>query len=186
MPNNNYPSAMFGGGVDFGTMQIRSAIASDLADIVECEDLAFNLRARTTLAKEVSAHGQLASQIDRGDIHVIAAGPAFLGYISFSLRHDHLFVAAVAVHPKYHRTGVGSRLLSFAGATAFRHGLGKVHLFTDGHNAGNLDFYRQRGYVETGRCEEGDFFRVYLSKAIIGHPGKSLASISSKSKLSAA
>jgi ribosomal protein S18 acetylase RimI-like enzyme len=150
-----------------GTTNIRMAEASDLAAVVACEDLAFNLRPRTTPDKNVSPHGELAAQIGRGDIHVIGAKSQFLGYISFSRKHDHLFVAAIAVLPKYHRAGVGSRLLLYAGATACRLGLGTVHLFTDGRNAGNVKFYKQRGYVETGRCEEGEFLRVYLSKVIL-------------------
>jgi ribosomal protein S18 acetylase RimI-like enzyme len=183
---SNSSLATFECRVDFGNMKIRLAEASDLVNVVECEDLAFNLSPRTTPGKNVSPHGELALQIGRGEIHVVTARSRFLGYISFSLKHDHLFVAAIAVLPKYHRAGVGSRLLSFAGSSAHRLGLSKVHLFTDGKNAGNLNFYQQRGYIETGRCEEGEFFRVYLSKAVDPASNGNGLSSNHQSNLSAA
>ena len=173
------------------SMKTRLAVAADLADVMACEDLAFNSTPSTplgnsTLGNNVSPRAELALQIDRGEIHVITAGSLFLGYISFSQKHDHLFVAAIAVLPKYHRTGSGSRLLSLAESTASRLGLGKVHLFTDGHSAGNLKFYRRLGYHETGRCQEGEFFRVYLCKAVGGTTQGNAPPTRHRSTLSAA
>lgn len=150
----------------FDGKKIRLAEAMDLADVIDCEDLAFNLGSRTLLPKNVSPHGELALQIKRGEIHMIAFRARFLGYISFARKYDHLFIAALAVLPNSHRTGVGSRLLAHAEQAASRLGLGTVHLFTDGKNTGNLKFYKRRGYSETGRCKEGEFSRVYFSKTI--------------------
>jgi ribosomal protein S18 acetylase RimI-like enzyme len=184
--DNVRPITMFECRAGRGNMKIRSAEASDLATVVACEDLAFNSSARTTRNANVSPQGELALQICQGEIHVIAAASRFLGYISFSLKHDHLFVAAIAVLPKYHRAGAGSRLLSHAESTAARLGLSKVHLFTDGKNSGNLNFYERHGYNETGRCEEGEFFRVYLSK-VVGAASNGIAlSSRNRTNLSAA
>jgi GNAT superfamily N-acetyltransferase len=87
-----------------------------------------------------------------------------LGYISFSPNRDYLFVDAVAVLPRLHRQALGTQLLAFAEEETLRLGLRSVRLFTNGRIAGNLIFYRQRGYRETGRCDEGSFSRVFYSK----------------------
>ena len=163
---NSHPLVLLDGRIDRDSMKIRLAEAADLAAVVTCEYLAFNLDTRVPGADNVSPHGELASQIKKGEIYVIATGSRFLGYISFARKHDHLFVTTIAVLPRYHRTGSGSRLLAHAEKAAVRLGLETVHLFTDGNNAGNLAFYLCHGYTETGRCQEGDFFRVYLSKSV--------------------
>jgi len=149
-------------------MQYRLAEASDIAAVIACEDLSFNLSPRTARGRNVSLEGELATQIRRREIHLIFSAGQLLGYISFSPRSDHVFVAAVAVLPRYQRGGVGGQLLVLAEAAARRLRLHKVRLFTDGKVLGNLLFYQRQGYRESGRCEDGDFSRVFLSKTVDG------------------
>ena len=68
--------------------------------------------------------------------------------------------------PELHGQGIGSRLLAFAEQGAQRLRLRSVRLFTSGEIAGNLNFYRRRGYHKTGCCREGSFSRVFYSKNI--------------------
>ena len=148
-------------------MRIRLAKVSDFAAIAACEALAFDVRAPGAAKSDSDSHGVLASQIRAGAIHLIADAARVLGYISCTLNSDHLFINTVAVFPRYHRKGLGSRLLNFAENKASQLGLQHVSLFTDGKINGNLLFYRHRGYSETDRCEERNFCRVYFSKPIV-------------------
>jgi GNAT superfamily N-acetyltransferase len=142
-------------------MQIRTATISDLAVVTRCADRAFGVYPRRP-----GNWVELALQIRARSVHVICDAARVLGYISFSANRDHLFVETIAVLPRRHGQGLGSRLLAFAEKEALRLGLRSVRLFTDGKIADNLTFYRHRGYHETDRCDEGRFSRVFYSKDI--------------------
>ena len=163
-------------------MHIRAATVSDHDAIIACADLAFNVRA----CRGVVPDGERMQQIRAGSIHMICeagireagireagireagiceAGAA-LGFISFWRNSGHVYVDTVAVRPRLHRRGLGSRLLAFAEREAARLGLRSVRLFTDGNVAKNLAFYRQRGYRETDRCEDAGFSRVFYRKDV--------------------
>jgi predicted N-acetyltransferase YhbS len=139
-------------------MQIRAATPSDLAAVASCADLSFGS------PRSPDNRVELALQIQEGSVHVICDDVQVLGYISFSPNRDYLFVDAVAVLPRLHRQGLGTQLLAFAEKETLRLDLRSVRLFTNGRIAGNLIFYRQRGYRETGRCDEDSFSRVFYSK----------------------
>ena len=139
-------------------MQIRPAMAFDLVAVASCAGLSFGS------PRSPDNRVELALQIQEGSTHVICDAGRVLGYISFSRNRDHLFVDAVAVLPIRHRQGLGTQLLAFAEKEALRLGLRSVRLFTNGKIAGNLIFYRRRGYRETGRCDVGSFSRVFYSK----------------------
>ena len=89
-------------------MQIRAAIASDLAAVASCADLSFGS------PRSPDNRVELALQIQEGSVHVICDAVQVLGYISFSQNRDYLFVDAVAVLPELHRQGLGTQLLAFA------------------------------------------------------------------------
>jgi len=142
------------------TMKVRGAKASDLTAVASCADLAFDV------PRTPDNRAELASQIQQGLIQVMGDAARVLGYISFSPNRDHLFVDAIVVMPEHQRQGIGGRLLAFAEQVALRLGLRSVRLFTSGEIAGNLIFYRRRGYHKTGCCREGSFSRVFYSKNI--------------------
>lgn len=146
--------------------QVRAATMSDLVEVGACADLAIASNHGSRKSRGVSPDGELALQIRRGSVHVIGGQAWILGFISFSPNADHLFVDAIAVRPSHQCRGLGSRLLAFAEGEASRQGLRSVRLFTDGKAVDNLNFFHRRGYHETGRCDEGDFSRVYFSKRI--------------------
>ena len=141
-------------------MKVRGATAGDLAAVASCADVAFGV------PRSPDNRTELAIQIQQGLVQVMCDAALVLGYISFSPNRDHLFVEAIAVLPELHGHGIGSRLLAFAEQVALRLGLRSVRLFTSGEIAGNLSFYRRRGYRETGRCREDNFSRVFYSKDI--------------------
>lgn len=147
-------------------MRIRPAVASDMTAIVTCEELAFSMSHKRGNIRDISQRTVLAAQIDEGQIHVLIEDDRILGYITYSPGSDYMFVDTLAVLPKQHRKGLGTRLLSHAERAASRLGLGSVKLFTDGNISGNVLFYQRRGYLETDRCVDEAFSRIFYSKAI--------------------
>lgn len=151
---------------DGSDMRIRLAEASDLADIVRCEERAFGMTARRGNIRDIEQRGVLAAQISDGHVHVMEIDTKIVGYISFSPIYDHIFVDTIAVLPTWHRNGLGSQLLDHAEQAASQLGFDSVKLFTDGNVVGNVRFYRRRGYHETDRCIDGSFSRIFYSKAM--------------------
>jgi ribosomal protein S18 acetylase RimI-like enzyme len=145
---------------------IRAATVADIAAIVTCSDLAFISFACDTDKEDVKPTHYLQSQILEGSIHLICDGACVLGYISLWPIAGQMFIDTLAVLPKHHRQGFGSQLLKFADSETLRLGLKSVSLFTKATIAHNLEFYRRRGYHETGRCDDDGFCRVFYSKNI--------------------
>ena len=147
-------------------VSIRVAAAADFAELHLCQQLAFDMPVLDQHAIEARRNSALAARLQEGGIRVADASAAILGYVSFYPGTDHLFVDAIAVLPQHQGAGLGSMLLQNAENAARREGLRSVRLFTDGTIAENMRFYSRRGYRETGRCEDGDFSRVYFSKPL--------------------
>lgn len=147
-------------------MQIRLANETDFPGILACEEKAFGMSARTGNIRDISQCSTLAAQIRNGEVYVIIGQDRILGYISYVPSNDHVFVDTIAVLPRHHRKGLGSKLLGHAEEAAAVMGLHSVKLFTDGRIAGNVTFYEQQGYGETGRCEEDEFSRIFYSKNV--------------------
>ena len=133
---------------------------------MDCEEQAFGLTPRTRIARATGVGSPLAQQVGQEEVHVLAEAGRVIGYISFAPNWDHLYVHAVAVHPAHQRRGHGRRLLSAAERAGLDLGLGSVRLFADGMIAANIRFYRRQGYVETGRCDDRDFSRIFYSKPL--------------------
>jgi ribosomal protein S18 acetylase RimI-like enzyme len=166
--------AVMGSAIASGhEIHIRTATAADLPAIVDCSNLAFAAFGTDALDSDsdcVTDDAQLAktlhAQIIEGSIRLICNQTEILGYIAFWPTADEMFVDTLAVSPKYHRRGLGSRLLAFADNETSRLGLKAITLFTKAKMPGNLRFYRRRGYREIGRCDDDGFCRVFYAKKI--------------------
>jgi N-acetylglutamate synthase-like GNAT family acetyltransferase len=65
---------------------------------------------------------------------------------------DHLLVENIVVRESHQRQGIGEALLDHAAALARKQGLGELRLYTNAAFASNLQYYRDRGFAETGRA----------------------------------
>ena len=149
-------------------MRIRLATGTDLAAVTVCADLAFEIFAFND--RGIGSNSELVRRIRDGLVHLIYNDAEILGYISFSQFSDHLYVDTLAVLPQHRGRGLGCRLLAFVESESVRHGLNSVKLFADEKAGADVDFYRRRGYQETGRCEARDFGRVFFDKTIVPSP----------------
>lgn len=71
----------------------------------------------------------------------------------------HVCEVNIAVHPRFQRLGVGSRLIAEIKRHAVRHGIRKLRLRVLSCNTPALHFYRKCGFEEEGRLRE----EFYLS-----------------------
>lgn len=74
-----------------------------------------------------------------------------VGLVEMIPQADHLLIENIAVRPGRQGSGLGSRLLDHAEATAFALGLGEVRLYTNALFTSNIDFYARRGYEDYKR-----------------------------------
>ena len=145
---------------------VRIATVDDLASIVSCLALAFGAASDDIVADcdDAQLADDLTSQISDGAIHVVCDQSHVLGYISFWPAADQMFVDTLAILPEHHRRGLGSQLLAYADFETRRLGYSAITLFTKAHMMGNLQFYKSRGYRETGRCDDDGYCRVFYVK----------------------
>ncbi len=154
-------------------MHLRRAEPPDLASVIGCSEQAFAAFAGASSQGdapsgdvEPKTDRELTSQILDGAVSLICDERKILGYIALQPTTDHLFVDSVAVLPKHHGKGLGSQLMAFAEMEALRLNLSSVRLFTNAKMVANHRFYLRRGYLETGRCDNDGYARVFYSKDI--------------------
>lgn len=86
------------------------------------------------------------------------------GYVGFGCpsgmeSNRHVCEVNIAVHPRFQRLGVGTRLIAEIKRHAARHGIRKLRLRVLSCNTPALQFYRKCGFEEEGRLRE----EFYLS-----------------------
>jgi GNAT superfamily N-acetyltransferase len=77
---------------------------------------------------------------------------------------DHLLLDNIAVRPDRQGTGLGRRLIAFAGAEARRLGFVEIRLYTHQTMTENIALYTRLGFAETGRGRENGYDRVFMTK----------------------
>ncbi|MGU3501691.1 GNAT family N-acetyltransferase [Mycobacterium sp. C31M] len=101
-----------------------------------------------------------------GQTALLIVDDAIVGVIVTLVADDHLLIENVAVGPGHQGKGYGRALLDHAETQARRQGLTEARLYTNAAMTENLAFYPRLGYVETGRCTEDGFDRVYFRKQL--------------------
>jgi ribosomal protein S18 acetylase RimI-like enzyme len=77
-----------------------------------------------------------------------------------------MLIENVAVHPRYQRHGLGSRLMQFAEDRARASGLGELLLITNPIMTRSVAFYERLGFAEVDRHTAEGFERVFMRKAL--------------------
>jgi predicted enzyme related to lactoylglutathione lyase/ribosomal protein S18 acetylase RimI-like enzyme len=109
----------------------------------------------------------LAGPVRDQDVWVALEDGEIVGLIVMSATGpEALHVDSIAVLPASQGHGIGAALLDLAENRAARRGLGAVTLYTNQAMVENLAWYGRRGFVETGRRQEGGFARVHLRKTL--------------------
>jgi ribosomal protein S18 acetylase RimI-like enzyme len=105
-----------------------------------------------------------AEVIKTYQVTVAESGQTLVGVIVLTMTDEGFLIDNVAVHPSYHRKGIGKALLEFAEASARRAGFDSIYLYTHERMTENLALYSKIGYIAYDRRSQGDFSLVYMRK----------------------
>lgn len=106
-----------------------------------------------------------AAQTLQQQVTVLLDNTALAGYaVSYPVEEAY-FLENIAINPHYQSRGCGTLLLQHVHTLAREFGL--VKLYTNEKMHENLLWYQRHGYVETDRCVEDGFARVFMEKKLI-------------------
>ena len=144
---------------------MRPARPGDVADIIDVVRAAYAPYVPLIGREPAPMSADYAALVAADRVRVLC-DPAVVGVLVLARRADHLLIENVAVAPALQGTGLGRRLLAAAEAEARAAGLAHLRLFTNAGMEWNIQLYRRIGFRETGRCREGGFDRVYMTREV--------------------
>ncbi len=101
-------------------------------------------------------------------VWVVEDKARIIGLVVLLPKTNSLLLDNVAVHPEFQGLGLGKQLLAFAETEARQRGFVEINLYTHQKMTKNINLYLKLGYVETERCNERGYDRVYMKKALQG------------------
>jgi ribosomal protein S18 acetylase RimI-like enzyme len=97
---------------------------------------------------------------------VWVTGDPIQGLISLVPAEDGLLIENIAVHPSSQGSGLGRRLMEFAGAQATAREIRRLTLYTNEAMPENVSIYRHLGFSEVDRRIEDGYRRIYMEKTV--------------------
>jgi ribosomal protein S18 acetylase RimI-like enzyme len=146
--------------------QLRPARPEDAGRLQEIARLAYELYLPRMDRPPAPMLADYRALIVAGQVEVLEAGGAVLGFIVAFPRKGDYFVENLAVAPACQGAGHGRFLMAGAEARARKQGLARVRLYTNEIMTENLAFYRRLGYHEEDKRLEDGYRRVYFVKAL--------------------
>lgn len=148
------------------SIQVRPALATDLADIQSCAVRAYTKYVERMGREPAPMHADFANQIAKGCVDIATCESRFAGYVVFYPEGDHVHLENVAVLPEYSGRGVGKHLIEHVERATREAGYEAVELYTNEAMTENLAMYLKIGYVEIDRRGEAGFNRVFFRKPV--------------------
>jgi ribosomal protein S18 acetylase RimI-like enzyme len=158
--------------VELPDLDVQLAVVDDLSAVVVCV-LAAYTQYVARAGRPPPQIGTICAQLIADKVLYIlrgGLGGRARGILVMHSEADAMLIEYVAVHPRYHRRGLGRRLMLFAEKTARAAGLRELLLHTNELMADNIRFYKRLGYKEVGRRIDGGFGRVFMRKELAGPP----------------
>lgn len=152
-----------------GRRTMRVARPEDEPEIRRCIDSAYAPyvgRMGKPPAPMLADYEQLVGE---GVVRVVTRGDRIEGLIAIWPKEDHLYVGNIAVFPDAQGTGAGAALLAEADREAVLLGHDEIRLYTNALMTENLEYYPQKGFVETHRAADDGYERVYSSRRLSSH-----------------
>jgi GNAT superfamily N-acetyltransferase len=101
-----------------------------------------------------------------GQLYIAWLGAETVGVAVLVRATDHVELDNVAVHPRWQGRGIGRKLIAFAEETARAQGVPELRLYTHVTMTENIARYMRLGFVETHRCTEDGYERVFMRKLL--------------------
>ncbi len=150
------------------TIKIRPATLADLDSIRDCAAQAYAPYVARIGKKPAPMVADFQTSIEHGQLDVLETEGSVAGFIVHYPQPaaGHLHIENVAVLPRYHGKGFGSRLLAHGENAAKTLGFSTVELYTNEKMTENLTYYPAKGYREIDRRSEAGFNRVFFRKEL--------------------
>ncbi len=146
---------------------IREATPADFHAVKRITEEVFLPYVLQTGEKPDALFADHANLIDKGLIEVSVSAKGIKGYcVSYPKAAD-WNIEALAVAPAFQGCGEGEMLLSDTENRAMALGFGSISLYANAAMDEAIEFYKSRGYVETGRAADKGAHRVYLKKELM-------------------
>ncbi len=146
---------------------IRRAQSADAAEMKACVKAAY----RHYIARMGKPPGPMlddySEMVEQHQAFVAEESGRVIGILVLILKNDGILMDNVAVLPKYKGKGLGHQLIQFAETQAFEQGFKNLYIYTHELMTENIEMYKRLGYVETKRCTEKGYRRVYMRKRLL-------------------
>ena len=144
--DNNQPLLNATNGVQY----VRVAAADDAKEITRVINAAFKEAEGFFVDEDRINQLGVEGLMETGTFIVIEYDSQVIACVYLEQREDHGYLGLLSVDPRFQRLGLGSVLMNASEEHCRREGLNSIDI-----NVVNLreelpDFYRKRGYVETG------------------------------------
>lgn len=141
---------------------------SDAGEVLTIQRAAFVSEAQIYGSADMSPLTQTLAEVEAelegADGWVARIGGRPVGVIRTRTADDLLLIGRIAIAPDMQGAGIGRRLLAAAEEST---GAGEAELFTGNLSEANPRLYRDCGYVETERVDQGDgTAQVFLRKRL--------------------
>ena len=148
-------------------MVLRPAGSCDIQDINDCVQEAYRPYIQRIGKPPAPMLVDYSEIVTMYQTFVAVMNERVVGILVLIPREQGLLLDNVAVRPEFQGRGIGGKLLKLAEAEARKQGLAQLDLYTHERMIENIKMYKYLGYVETKRCTEAGYQRVYLRKTLI-------------------
>lgn len=148
------------------SIQIRSAVETDVKDIQLCAQQAYVKYVQRMDREPAPMHADFTSQIVRGYVSVATSQSGLVGYVVAYPDGSQFILESVAVLPACSGLGIGKLLIEHVEKTAKQAGYNSLELYTNEAMTENITMYPKLGYVEVCRKYDSGFNRVFFSKPL--------------------
>jgi len=147
-------------------MYIRQAVDGDVTAVRAVVDAAYAQYVPRIGRRPAPMTADYEGLVAAGDVWVGDAYGRVVGVLVIRASGTALELENVALDPAMQGLGHGRALVDFAESRARELGLEAVELYTNEAMVENLRLYPRLGFVETERCVEDGYRRVYFRKTL--------------------
>lgn len=134
----------------------------DASALMEIDGLVWNETTTPGIQIVWKSREEYLQKCPPGSQLVAGIGDRICGYLGFDIptplaSNKHVYSINIAIHPDYHRQGIGGKLIDAIKQHASEQGIRKLSLRVLATNPGAIAFYKSCGFIEEGRLI-GEFY----------------------------
>jgi len=146
---------------------IRRAQPADAIEITTCVEAAYRHYIYRIGKPPGPMLDDYSKVVEQHQAFVAEESERVIGVLVLIRKKGEILMDNVAVLPKYQGKGLGHRLIQLAETHALEQGFKYLDMYTHELMTENIEMYKRLGYVETKRCIEKGYRRVYMRKKLL-------------------